>query len=95
MALCSLGYLGYPGLIVGLRGSDNAAACSGWQGVDGHWYSISNRVVSDADDVCSGSYDGLSWVVASDPYTDYGDPIGTELCADLNQWAHGGSYTVP
>jgi len=96
-SLCSLGYIGYPGVIVGLRGSDSAAACNGWQGVDGHWYDISNRVVPNADVVCSGSYDGLSWVAANDLSVDFGlgSTITNPLCADLNSWAHGGSYTIP
>ncbi|HVC33314.1 MAG TPA: hypothetical protein VNL16_07375 [Chloroflexota bacterium] len=66
--------------------------CNSWQGLDGNWSLVSASAISASNEDCSGSYNGLSWQV-------FGGG-GIELsfsnpCPALNQWAHGGTLTVP
>jgi hypothetical protein len=86
---CTLGYDDHD-VRVTLSGDGATGECSSWQGVDGNWHDATADITLDTT-VCTGSYNGFSWTVVDDG----GQMFGTETCASLNQWAHGGSLSIP
>ena len=74
---------------VTFMGPGSKAMCAAYQRANGDWEDFTDVVPGSV--VCRGDYLGLFWFV-----TDSGrQNIGKDSCAGLNQYANGGTLTIP